>query len=229
MPDIADKRLSSVDRAYGAIKDMVIAYRFKPGERINEVELAKRLEVSRTPLREALNRLVSEGFLSFIGGRGFFCREFKPREIYELYQPRAVLEVAAARMASEQATDEDVDELERFLDETGPDDGQRTSEEMVALDEAFHNHIMRFARNAEMRNLLNNLNDRIRFFRWIDMDSRRQRTQNEHRNILDAIRCREPERAAALMQGHIGRRLDEITSGIKEGYSRIYLSSAGID
>jgi len=215
--------LSTADKAYVALKDMVVAYRVRPGERLNEVELAKRLEVSRTPLREALNRLVSEGFLTSMGGRGFFCREFKPREIYELYQLRGVLEVAAARMASEQATEAEIDELERFLDDTGPDDGQRTSEELVALDEAFHERLMAFARNAEMAQLLGNMNDRIRFFRWIDMDSRRKRTQGEHRDILEAIRAREPDRAAAAMEAHISRRLDEITQGIKEGYSRIYL------
>jgi len=225
MPAGPEKTLSNVDKAYEAIKDMLIAYRFKPGERVNEVELAKRLGVSRTPLREALNRLTAEGFLSFIGGRGFFCREFKPREIFELYQLRTVLEVAAARMAAEQATEAEIDGLEQFLDETGPDDGRRTSEEMVALDEQFHEQLMMFARNAEMLQLLRNLNDRIRFFRWIDMDTRRQRTQNEHRAVLEAIRCREPDRAAAAMEGHISRRLDEITGGIKEGYSRIYLSA----
>ncbi len=229
MPLGSEKALSNVDKAYLAIKEMLIAYRFKPGERINEVELAKRLGVSRTPLREALNRLTSEGFLSFIGGRGFFCREFKPREIFELYQLRTVLEVAATRMASEQATEAEIDELERFLDETGPDDGRRTSEEMVDLDEEFHQRLMVFSRNAEMLQLLRNLNDRIRFFRWIEMDSRRQRTQNEHRAVLEAIRCREPDRAAAVMEGHISRRLDEITGGIKEGYSRIYLSAASTE
>ena len=219
-----EKSASNVDRAYATLKDMLIAFRFKPGERINEGELAKRLGVSRTPLREALNRLTSEGFLNFIGGRGFFCREFQPREIFELYQLRTVLEVAAARMACSAASDADLAALARFLDETGPDDGQRSSEDLVDLDEQFHMQLMHLAGNTEMANLLANVNDRIRFFRWIDMDSRRQRTQNEHRKVLDAIRDKDADAAAAAMEGHISRRLDEITGGIKEGYSRIYMS-----
>ena len=229
MPDASDKSPSSVDRAYAAIKDRAIAFRFKPGERVNEVELASRLNVSRTPLREALNRLASEGFLSFVAGKGFFCREFKPKEIFELYQLRTVVEGAAARMAAEQASAEQIDELARFLDETGPDDGNRSSEELVALDERFHAKILDFAGNAEMRQLLGNINDRIKFYRSSDMASRRKRTQNEHRDILDAIRDGDGARAQALMEEHISRRLDEITGGIKEGYSRIYLRDGDDD
>lgn len=224
MPNNVEKAASNVDKAYGTLKDMLIAYRFKPGERVNEGELAKRLGVSRTPLREALNRLTSEGFLNFIGGRGFFCREFQPREIFELYQLRMVLEVAAARMACEVASEADLDDLSRFLVETGPDDGRRSSEELVALDEQFHVQLMGLSGNTEMANLLRNLNDRIRFFRWIEMDSRRQRTQGEHRAVLDAIRRKDADAAAAAMSGHITHRLDEITGGIKEGISRIYLA-----
>ena len=220
------KTQSSVERLYEAVKDMAISYRFKPGERLNEGELAKSLGASRTPLREALNRLNGEGFLTFEMGRGFFCREFKPREIFELYQLRAVLESSALRLACELASDEEVEALERFLRETGPDDGGRSPEELVSLDERFHEELMAMVRNAEMLRVLRNVNARIKFFRWIDMDRRRKETQSEHRLILEALRQRDPDLAAERMHRHIERRLDQITSAIKEGYSRIYLSGS---
>ena len=84
--------VSHAERLYSAIRDMTIAYRIKPGERLNEVELARQLGGSRTPLREALNRLAAEGFLTFRRSQGFYCREFKPREIHELYQLRSIIE-----------------------------------------------------------------------------------------------------------------------------------------
>jgi len=220
-----EKSESSVDRAYGIIKEMAIAYHFKPGERINEVALAGKLGASRTPLREALNRLVSEGFLTFEKGRGFFCREFKPREIFELYQLRSTLESAAARVACELASDDELAEISRFLDETASDSPSRSIEDLVALDEHFHEHVMMLARNSEMLNVLRNVNARIKFFRWIDMESRRQGTQSEHRAILEAIAARDPMLADERMKAHIARRLDQITAAIKEGYSRIYLGS----
>lgn len=225
MQEKKTKELSRVDHLYLVIKEMAISFEFKPGERINEVELAARLGASRTPLREALNRLVAEEFLTFQQGRGFFCRELKPREMFELYQFRSVLEVASVRLTCEHATEEEVQNLMDYLDETGPEDGGRSSEELVRLDEIFHQKLMALSRNKEMARVLENVNARIQYFRWVDMDARRSQTQGEHRKIVEAIQARDADVAAALMNAHIAKRLDQITSAIKESYSRIYMAS----
>jgi len=219
------KTVSRVDHLYQLIKEMAVSFEFKPGERVNEVELAARLGASRTPLREALNRLVAEEFLTFQQGRGFFCRELKPREMFELYQFRSVLEVAAVRLTCEHATEDEVQALADYLDETGPEDGGRSSEELVSLDEVFHEKLMALSRNKEMARVLDNVNARIKFFRWVDMDARRTETQGEHRQIVEALQARDADLAARLMDTHIAKRLDQITSAIKESYSRIYLAS----
>src|SRR5438105_9279723 len=126
---------SIVDRVYEQLKAMAVSYEFKPGERLNEGELAKRLGVSRTPLREALNRLATEGFLRFSPGKGFFCRELDPKEIYDLYQLRKALEVGGIKLAVQQASETGITALERFLADTGPEAGGRSTEELVKLDE----------------------------------------------------------------------------------------------
>jgi DNA-binding GntR family transcriptional regulator len=225
MNSLAKKKPSRAESLYLTVKDMATLFEFKPGERINEVELAQRLGASRTPLREALNRLAAEGFLVLKQDRGFFCRDLKPREMYELYQFRAVLEVAAIRLACEQATEQEVTDLALFLDETGPQEGGRSSEELVALDEQFHEKIMALSRNMEMSRTLTNINARIKYFRWVDMDSKREGTQQEHRAIVQALMARDADLAAKLMQAHIARRLEQITAAIKESFSRIYLVS----
>lgn len=222
----AEKQKSSVDRVYRAVLDRAVSFRLKPGERVNEVALARELDTSRTPLREALNRLVSEGFLSFERGRGFFCRTFQPRDVFELYQVRIALETFAARTACAEASDDQIAELSRFLDETGTEQDDRTSKELLSFDERFHEAIMAFTGNGEMLRLLRNVNQRIRFFRWIDMEARRPRTQGEHRLILDAIAARDPNRAALAMRQHIELRGEEISQAIKEGLSRLYLDDA---
>lgn len=224
MNELAKKNLSRAESLYLSIKDMAILFKFKPGERINEVDLARRLGASRTPLREALNRLVAEGFLVQKQDRGFFCRDLKPREMFELYQFRAVLEVAAVRLACEQATEQEVADLAQFLDDTGPGEGGRSSEELVALDEYFHQKLMALSRNMEMAKTLENINARIKYFRWVDMDSKREETQREHRDIVRALMARDADLAARHMNSHIARRLDQITAAIKESYSRIYLA-----
>ena len=219
----AEKKPSRAESLYRIVKDMAILFKFKPGERINEGDLARRLGASRTPLREALNRLVAEGFLVLKQDRGFFCRDLKPREMFELYQFRAILEVAAVRLACEQATEQEVMDLDHFLDQTGPEEGGRSSEELVALDEYFHEKITALSRNIEMCRSLENINARIKYFRWVGMDSKREETQNQHRAILRALMARDADLAAHQMNEHIARRLDQITATIKESYSRIYL------
>lgn len=215
---------SVVDRVYGQLKAMAVNYDFRPGERLNEGELARKLGVSRTPLREALNRLNTEGFLSATPGKGFFCRELHAQEIFDLYEFRKALEIASARLAIQRAAPGQIEALLDFLDRTGPDPGERTAIELVDLDERFHESLMEMSRNAEMLRVLRNVNARIRFVRWIDMDRRnRAATQLEHREILLAVRARDEAACIALLERHIDRRLDQITAAIKEGYAQIYM------
>lgn len=223
MAHVAIKQPNRAETLYQSVKEMAIAFTFKPGEKINEAELARQLGASRTPLREALNRLVAEGFLVSIQGRGFFCRDLKSREMFELYQFRTILEGAAVRLACEQATEQEVEDLASFLERTGPAEGGRSSQDLVALDEYFHEQLMALSRNGQMIATLQNINARIRYFRWVDMDSRRQDTQCEHRAILAALTARDAELAFVHMSGHISRRLDQITAAVKESFSRLNL------
>src|SRR6202012_612831 len=179
---------SVVDRVYEQLKAMSVSFELKPGERLSEGDLPNRPGVSRTPLREALNRLNTEGFLRFTPGKGFFCRELDAHEIFDLYELRKSIEVASIRLAIKRAKDEDIEALLAFLDATGPDPGERTSVELVALDETFHERLMAMSDNAEMLRVLRNVNARIRFVRWIDMNGiNRNTTQAEHRAVVVAL------------------------------------------
>ncbi|MCC7275856.1 MAG: GntR family transcriptional regulator [Alphaproteobacteria bacterium] len=214
------------DRAYEQLKAMAITYQFRPLERLAEADLVKRLKVSRTPIREALNRLVTEGFLTFTPNRGFQCRPLDAKEIFDLYEVRRTLEASAANLAAERATDAELDELADFLKRSraAPDDASVV--DLVSLDEEFHERIARLSRNAELLRILQNINARIRFCRWIDMENgRRAATQSEHAQVLDALRARDATRCVAVMNSHIARRLDQIVDVIREGYARIYMGS----
>jgi DNA-binding GntR family transcriptional regulator len=217
---------SIVDRVYEQLKAMTVGFELKPAERINEGDVARRLGVSRTPLREALNRLKTEGFLRFEPGKGFFCRALDAHEIFDLYELRKSIEVAAVRFAVKRAKDEDIEALIAFLDATGPDPGERTARELVTLDETFHERLMDMSANKEMLRVLQNVNARIRFVRWIDIDRRvRTDTQAEHRAAILAVKARDGDEAARVLQKHIDRRLDQITSAIKESFAQIYMPS----
>lgn len=206
---------------------MAVGFELRPGMRLNEVEIARQLGVSRTPLREALNRLTTEGFLRFASGKGFFCRELDAQEVFDLYELRKVVEVASVRLAVERAASEDIASLLAFLKETGPESGERSTVELVRLDEMFHERLMAMSRNAEMLRTLRNVNARIRFVRWIDMDrANRPHTQAEHRRIALGLQARDLATCESVLEKHIDRRLDQIISAIKEGFAKIYMASA---
>lgn len=215
---------SIVDWVYGELKARAVSYALKPGWRLNEGEIARSLGVSRTPLREAMNRLASDGFLTFAPNRGFFRRPLDAREIFELYEMRQTIEVASARLAARRAQAGELDELEAFLAESAGAGEDRPVAELVAFDEGFHERLVRLTGNREMLAALRNINERIRFVRWIDMESEKRRTtQNEHARILGALRSGDADQAAALLDEHIDRRMDQIIAQVKEGYARIYV------
>lgn len=214
---------SNVDRLYLAVRTMASDFKLKPGERINESALSKGLDASRTPLREALNRLVAEGFLTFVNGQGFFCRSFTAEEVFNLYEARVAIETAIARLAAERADKAGISAIETFLEKTGPDDGGRSADDLVTLDEIFHMRVAALADNDELTRILDNLNGRIRFVRWIDMDEKRTLTQGEHAEILAALTAGNGQNAADAMARHIAKRREDIVASVKEGYARLYV------
>lgn len=221
---------SNVDRLYEALRQMAADFAFKPDARINESALASELNASRTPIREALNRLVAEGFLTFQSGRGFFCRSLSPELVLDLYEARVAIEVEAVRLACERARPGDVAALQSRLDEIAPDYRPETApEQLLAMDEAFHRDVAGLCGNAEILRMLDNLNDRIRYIRLIDLRRLRQTLPDRqsmlsaHRNILLAIADRDEDSATLLMRAHIERRREAATAAVREAYAQLYV------
>lgn len=213
-----------VEEVYVALRQMCVNFRLRPGERVNEVALAGQLGTSRTPLREALNRLAAEGFIDFEPGRGFICRKLSVREVHDLYEMRIALEGYVVRLVVKNAPDSELQSIAEFLDRTGGGEpGGWTLEEVVAFDERFHNTLAALAGNQELCATLKNINARIRFFRWVNMEERRARTQHEHREILTAIIARDVVKACELMEHHVERRSGEIADALKECYAKLFL------
>lgn len=224
-----ENREGAVDRAYRRLKEMAASYEFKPDERLNETALSAQLKTSRTPLREALNRLTAEGFLTSRSGQGFYCRSLKPAEIMDLYEARAAIESEAARLAARRFDPAALASLESFLDESEATYRQGTSPvALVRLDEEFHLRLARLSKNAELVRLLENVASRIQYVRVIDLQSLSEReetprlTIEPHARILNAVKAGDEEDAAREMNAHISRRLEEVTLNVRMAFSRIY-------
>jgi len=114
-----------------------------------------------------------------------------------------------------------------FLKESMAESPDASVDRLIELDIRFHDTIAELASNKVLRQILSNLNDRIHLIRWIAMEGRRERTQSQHREILDHIQAREIEPAIAAMREHILHRNEDILAAIKAAYGHVYtLSSA---
>ena len=209
------------EEIYERLKSMAITFVIRPGQRVNEVELSKALKVSRTPLREALNRLMVEGFLTRAPNKGFTGRLLDAKQIFDLYELRRALETSIVRIACERATDEELVELERFVKGSIDRREKSNAASLLALDEEFHERVSRLTRNHEMTHLLKAINARIHYVRWLDMQKRH--TQQDHLRIVRALKARDAGKAAGLVDGHISRRLDQIVDVIRMGFAEIYM------
>lgn len=217
---------SVVDRVHRELRGMAMTFRFLPGERLNEAILAKELGVSRTPLREALNRLSTEGFLTFSANNGFFRKPLDVKEIFDLYEFRMHLELSAVKLAVERASDQQLLELERFSIESAREEPSRTIDDLVTLDEQFHEMLMKLTGNVQMLNSLRNINARIQFVRWLDMTERRSETQSQHKHIVAAMKNRDRLESERLITDHIAHRLDQIFDKVERSYGRIFVRTS---
>lgn len=208
---------------FETLRDMAISYQLRPGERLSEIELAARLGVSRTPVREALTRLVTEGFLEPCT-RGYMRSPLQVQDVLDLYEARMAVERECLRYAVQRASEVQITEMQTFLAHSRAAAPGTQVRELVELDEAFHNRIAAMSGNAELARMLNNLNERVRFIRWIDMEKvGRDFTQKEHGAIADAIARRDTVAAADLMDDHIALRREQIVEAVTQGLARIFI------
>ncbi len=229
------KRESNVDRVYEALRRMAADFAFKPDQRINESALSEVLGASRTPLREALNRLVAEGFLTFQINRGFFCRPLTPSYILDLYEARVAIECEALRSACLRATDADIAGFSDYLDRMEPEYESATElEELLALDESFHSRLVQLSGNSELQRMLKNLNGRIRYIRLIDLKRMRDQAEGRapgdvtaHRQVLQGLAARDVEAATQALRNHIEKRREEATEAVRIAFSQLYVPDEG--
>lgn len=212
----------TVNEIYERLKEMAVLYRIRPGQRVNELELAERFDVSRTPIREALNRLVAENLLVFVPNRGFFVRELDGKDVFDLFELRRSIEATAVRLACERASDNDIKTLRRFWKQVLKGAARMPSSELVVKDEEFHLQLAALSGNAEIGRVLQGINARIHYVRWVDVDQRGDAAFTEHLQILDALAERDVERCVALADTHIRWRMEEITRVVHASVVKLF-------
>lgn len=212
------RRADSTERAYSLIRRMAVGFELRPNERINEVQLSRELSLSRSPVREALNRLATEGFLSFVPNRGFFFRSPDIAELVQIYEARAVLEKGAFALACTRRSDTALAELEEFWAKALVEYGRHDADRILELDESFHLRLVGLAGNQEIVRLLTAQNARIRFVRRIQIDRshRHEVMVGDHDVLLSALRQRNVLLGHEVLATHISMSIESAAEVLKE-------------
>jgi len=193
------------DRAYSQLRDRIVTLAIAPGAPINEDALGRELEMGRTPVREAIQRLALENLVTVFPRRGTFASEINITDLAAISDVRVVLEGHAAYRAAERITPAQLSELERLLDELKGAGGDEDAAALMVLDARVHRLIHRCAANPYLEQTLSryfNLSLRI----WhlvLERLPHLPARVHEHRNLLEAIRARDPERSREVIAAHI--------------------------
>lgn len=196
------------ERAVGAVRELILRGDFAAGARLGEVELAERLGVSRTPVREALGRLAAEGLVEIVPNRGARVASWTVDELEDVFDLRAALEPELTALAVPHADPADVDalnELAREMERVGGPGPTQDLDAIVPLNRAFHDLLVRLAAQPAMATALAGAIHApivLRNFHTYDAASLR-RSLAHHTEIVAAVRAGDPAWARAVMTAHI--------------------------
>jgi DNA-binding GntR family transcriptional regulator len=194
---------SHAERAYHAIRELIVTLELPPGAVVREPELTARLGIGRTPVREALRRLAQEKLIEVFPRRGMFVTTVDVRDLARLCEVRMVLEPEAARLAAERATQADLDELQELLIELEVR-RRRDDRALIDLDERIHRAIYHASHNPYLIETLEEYYAHALRI-WMVALSRTDLVAavGEHHEVLDAILRGMGARAAELMRAHV--------------------------
>lgn len=198
--------------AYDQIKEAILSGALRPLERITEDQLAGRLGLSRTPVREAFGLLAAEGLITVVAKRGSFVAPLGVDDILEIYQIRTPLECMTARIAAKNMSETQLAELERLTEAELSQEATRSVQRSLARSMEFRDIVNSCANNNRLQALLKQLQSQTHRARalWPSTLSRLSETWREHAQLLEALKARDPDAAERLTRVHL-ERAQEIT------------------
>ncbi|MEU6945096.1 GntR family transcriptional regulator [Streptomyces sp. NPDC046316] len=190
------------DRVYEALLELITTRALRPGQHLVESELAGHLGVSRQPVREALQRLNTEGWVDLRPAQGAFVHEPTDEEADQLLSVRTLLEAEAARLAAANSGSAGIAALEELCargEQAVADDDVDLA---VATNAAFHAKVMELAGNLVLSELAGQVDRRVRWYYTPVARQRGKQSWKEHRELIDAIAARDEARATTVMRAH---------------------------
>ncbi len=209
---------SKTEKVYDLLVESIIKRRLSPGERLVERNLAERLEVSKTPVREALNRLKEEGLVEGTPYSGFFVTRISPEDMEEIYELREVLEGLAAREATRKINEEQIKELNSIIQSFENCVRKKELEDYSSLDLKFHNLLAGISKNGRLFQTMQLLRNQTRILMStsVVLSGRVEASLKEHKKIMEAIVSHKPDLAEQFAREHIRNVKRAVLNSLKK-------------
>jgi len=204
-PDSNGLARSLTARVQTDIERLIMSGELRGGDRVNEISLSERFGTSRGPIREACRALAQEGLLVAVPNRGVFVRELDLREALEVYDVRSALDQLMGRLIVDRVSDAEIEELWRLIEEMDAAAKEKDLERYYPVNLAFHNKLMALAHNRRLERLYRGLVKELHLFRRKGLLQRGSMkiSNEEHRQIVEAIADRDPIAASVNMKSHV--------------------------
>ena len=203
------------------LRQAILRGELKPGERLMEIQLANKLGVSRTPIREAIRKLELEGLVLMIPRKGAEVAEITEKSLRDVLEVRRALEELAVQLACEKITKEEIRELERVAKEFQQVVNSSDITEIAEVDVCFHDIIYTATDNQKLIQLLNNLREQMYRYRveYLKRDGVFPQLIAEHEAIIRHIENNEKEKATEVMCRHIDNQVETVIDVIRAKHS----------
>lgn len=206
------------DVVFHTLREAILKGDLKPGERLMELQLADKLGVSRTPIREAIRMLQQEGLAVTIPRRGAEVAKMTEKDMEDVLQIREALEILAVRLASEKITEEEIEQLEEKVTEFEKALTTRNVKLIAQTDMDFHDIIYNAAENPKLVTMLNNLREQIYRYRveYLKDAAIYPRLVAEHKEIIRGLKNRDKEFVVGKMKEHMDNQANAVKDIIRK-------------
>jgi DNA-binding GntR family transcriptional regulator len=202
---------------FNSLREAIIIGELRPGERLMEVQLAEKMGVSRTPVREAIRKLELEGLVDMIPRKGAHVAELSIKDIMDVLEVRASLDGLATSLAAERITDDELKELKHINSQFATYIDKENLNGSIKKDAEFHDIIYKASRNDKLISILNNLREQVQRFRviYIKDYNNSKNLLKEHTDIFEAVSSRNTDEARIIAKTHIHNQEATILSSLK--------------
>ncbi len=221
------------EQATAVLREAILDFRLRPGQRLVERELIEQTGVSRATIREVLRQLTAEGLVTVIPQRGAVVVELTRKEVADLYELRASLEALAARLFAERGTDAQVARLRQAVDELREAIASSGSLEqpiqgLIAAKDRYYDVYLDGCGNSEIRSVLEGLQARVRLMRATSLSQpdRPRRTLAELEAVVEAIERRDPQAAAEAAAAHGEQAAENGLKGLAQAHASLVEESS---